>query len=65
MMKFRDVFEKLLDNNTGEETLKETIAKSITEKASNGDINAVKFLRDLVDDQDDNPIPEIKITIVE
>lgn len=63
-MKFSDVFEKLLNQTDGEETVKESIAKSIAEKAAGGDINAVKFLRDMVDDKGD-PFYEIKITIVD
>ena len=63
-MKFRDVFIDLLNAEEGDESLKVTIAKSITDKASGGDINAIKFLRDMVEDKDDAPA-EIKITVVE
>lgn len=62
-MKFRDMFEKILAEEQ-EGSLKENIAKTIAEKAGGGDLNAIKFLRDMVDDGD-NEIPEIKITVIE
>ena len=64
-MQFKDVFDKLLSESEGEVTVKEAIAKSITDKATGGDINAVKFLRDMVDDDKKDEPVEIKITIVD
>ncbi|MBR5272401.1 MAG: hypothetical protein IKU25_03280 [Clostridia bacterium] len=63
MMKFSEVFEKLLSQSDGETSVSESIAKSIADKAANGDINAVKFLRDMMDDKSE-PLNEIKITII-
>ena len=62
-MKFSEVFEKLLSQSDGETSVSESIAKSIADKAANGDINAVKFLRDMMDDKSE-PLNEIKITII-
>ena len=63
-MKFSQVFEKLLNEEQGDESLKETIAKSIAEKASGGDLSAIKLLRDMVGEEKDAPT-EIKITVIE
>ena len=69
MMTFREIFTKILEEagEGSDITVREEIARSITEKAANGDVNAVKFLREMVDDEkSDTDIPqEIRIRICE
>ena len=68
-MTFRDIFGKILEEQSGEEqvTVRESIARNITQKAVDGDVSAVKFLREMVDDDapEDDGITEIRIHIVE
>ena len=65
---FRDVLGQILEEKAEDEdvTVRESIARSIMQKAAGGDISAVKFLREVVDDdapKDD--VTEIRIHVVE
>jgi len=65
---FRDIFAKILEEKNCEEegTVRETIARSILDKACGGDISAVKFLREVVDnDAEDTQISEIRISVID
>ena len=68
-MTFRDIFGKILEEKTDEDevTVRESIARSITQKAAGGDISAVKFLREIVDEDtpEDDGITEIRIHVVD
>ena len=68
-MTFRDIFGKILEEKTDEDevTVRESIARSITQKAVGGDISAVKFLREIVDEDtpEDDGITEIRIHVVD
>lgn len=68
-MTFRDIFGKILEEKTEEDeiTVRESIARRITQKAADGDISAVKFLRDMVDEDapEDDGVTEIRIHVVD
>ncbi len=59
---FRQV---LLTEDESGNTVEQAIAKSIAEKASCGDINAIKLLRELMAEQEKDAPAEIRITVVE
>ncbi len=69
MLTFRDIFGKILEEKADEDevTVRESIARSITQKAAGGDISAVKFLREIVDEDtpEDDGITEIRIHVVD
>ena len=69
-MTFRDIFGKILEEKSEQEdiTVRESIARSITQKAAGGDISAVKFLRELVDEDDipeQDTISEVRIHVLD
>ena len=69
-MTFRDIFGKILEEKSEQEdiTVRESIARSITQKAAGGDISAVKFLRELVDEDEipeQDTISEVRIHVLD
>ena len=61
----KTLMEILSQKDEKGETVKEAIARSITEKATNGDLNAIKFLRDIADEDEGFEVQEIKITVID
>ena len=64
---FKDLFDELLSEQTEDAlSMREAIARSITQKAVNGDLSAVKFLRETVDgEKQNNDTIDIRIKVVD
>ncbi len=64
MLGMSEVINKVLSEDTGEGSVSEAIARAIAGKAANGDVSAVKFLRELVDADTDKAC-EIRVSVIE
>lgn len=64
MLDISDVVNRVLSEDTGEGSRSEAIARAIAAKAENGDVSAVKFLRELAEGNSEKTC-EIRVNVIE
>ena len=60
-----EIIDSVLSEDTGEGSRREQIFRAVADKAANGDINAVKFLRELEAVGERDKVCEIRVSVIE